>query len=284
MQEQYKIKAIINNNFISTNKNSTEVIFMGKGIAFGKKVGDLVDTSRIEKTFTVENDLQKEKFDSLTRQIDPEVLNVSVKVVELFEKNSTVKIDTAMYMALSDHIAFALERKKAGQELSNKMLNEVKRFYPEEIELAKKALDVIKAETGIYLSEDEAGFLAIHLINATGETKQMGLEQVKAVTDIVNIVQDYFEMIFDEESFYYQRLITHLKFFVSRVFSEEEVDDSSIKDDFFYRVSKVQYPTIHKCVDLIAQYLDFNYEVKMKNEEKGFLVIHLCGLLKRKNK
>ena len=103
------------------------------------------------------------------------------------------------------------------------------------------------------------------------------------IKDIIAIVQDYFEIKFDEDSFYYQRFVTHLKFLVFRIFKDKDTDESSsIRDDFFYRVSKVQYPEIHKCVNLIEEYLDFNYSLTMATEEKGYLVIHLSGLLKRK--
>jgi hypothetical protein len=47
-----KIKKILNNNaVISENNQKEEIIITGKGIAFGKKAGDLIDKDKIEKNF-----------------------------------------------------------------------------------------------------------------------------------------------------------------------------------------------------------------------------------------
>lgn len=281
MQKNYKITSIINNNFIATMKDGKEVIFAGKGIAFGKKIGAEVDEFKIEKIFSLEDDTQKQRFANLTESIPENILNLTVKVVKIIERSSQLQLNTVTFMALADHIAFAIERFNTEQVLPNKLLNEVKRFYPFEIELGKKAIAVIYEETGICLNEDEAGFIAIHLINSSETCDNNGIQQLKMIKDIITIIQDYFEIQFDEDSFYYQRFVTHLKFFVFRIYQEKE-KEMNIRDDFFYRVSKVQYPEIHKCVNLINEYLDYNYQLQMATEEKGYLVIHLSGLLKRK--
>lgn len=284
MQKNYKIESIINNNFIATRKDGIEIILAGRGIAFGRKLGEYVDQSKIEKTFSLEDARQKQNFTNLAETLPEDLMELTVKVVNVIENSSQLHLKTVTFMALADHIAFALERYQNGQHMPNKLLNEAKRFYPFEIELGKKAIDVIYKETGISLSEDEAGFIAIHLINTSESSDTSGVQQLKMIKDIISIVQDYFEITFDEESFYYQRFVTHLKFFVFRVLKEKENESTSVRDDFFYRVSKVQYPQIHKCVNLIEEYLDFNYSITIANEEKGYLVIHLSGLLKRKMK
>lgn len=46
------IKRVLNNNtIISSNSKGVDVLLMGKGIAFGKKKGQVVDMEQIEKTF-----------------------------------------------------------------------------------------------------------------------------------------------------------------------------------------------------------------------------------------
>lgn len=281
MSNQIKIKRVINNNVVSAMEDNKEVIYMGSGIAYKKRNGDTFDRALVEKEFVLKDDEQKSKFTELINQISPEIITLSAKVVECIEKNSKIKMNSISFMALADHISFSLERMKKGKEISNKMLNEVKRYYPKEFDLGKKALEIIKKETGYSLNEDEAGFIAIHLINALGnEEDPKGLEKVKLIDKIISLIEDYFNIKFDTDSFYYERFITHLKFLASRLF--DGVDTKS-GDDFFYRVSKVQYPEIHKCVDIIAQYIEYNYHIHMASEEKGYLVIHITNLLKKAN-
>ena len=51
-----KIGKILNNNVVVIfEEGRTEKIVMGRGIAFGKKVGDTIDEEKIDKTFLLEN-------------------------------------------------------------------------------------------------------------------------------------------------------------------------------------------------------------------------------------
>lgn len=46
-----KIEKVLNNNVVQALDNNVEYIVMGKGLGFQKRVGDLVDKEKIEKTF-----------------------------------------------------------------------------------------------------------------------------------------------------------------------------------------------------------------------------------------
>ena len=51
-----KIDKIINNNLIqSVDNNNKEVLIMECGLGFGKKVGEVIDQSKIEKIYSIEN-------------------------------------------------------------------------------------------------------------------------------------------------------------------------------------------------------------------------------------
>ena len=50
-----KIEKVLNNNVIQALDNNVEYIVMGKGLGFQKRVGELVDKEKIEKTFVLEN-------------------------------------------------------------------------------------------------------------------------------------------------------------------------------------------------------------------------------------
>ena len=54
------IQKVINNNVVSTfDMNNHEVILMGKGIGFRKKAGDELDKTKIEKIFTLDQNIWK---------------------------------------------------------------------------------------------------------------------------------------------------------------------------------------------------------------------------------
>jgi transcriptional regulatory protein LevR len=46
------------------------------------------------------------------------------------------------------------------------LLWETKRLYKDEFAIGKQALAMVKNKTGVSLPEDEAGFIALHIVNA----------------------------------------------------------------------------------------------------------------------
>ena len=61
-----KIAKVINNNVISVlDAQNKELVVMGRGIAFQQRPGDVVDESKIEKTFKLDNKDVSEKFKTL---------------------------------------------------------------------------------------------------------------------------------------------------------------------------------------------------------------------------
>ena len=57
----------------------------------------------------------------------------------------------------------------------------------------------------IKLSEDEAGFIALHLVNAQGIQSQQDNTYLFTTTiqDILNIVRYYYKITFDEDSVHF---------------------------------------------------------------------------------
>ncbi|WP_275484644.1 CAT RNA binding domain-containing protein, partial [Oenococcus oeni] len=61
-----KIKRTLNNNAaIAENHDGVDVLVMGPGIAFGKKTGDSVEISKVEKTLFLKNKEVMNKFTDL---------------------------------------------------------------------------------------------------------------------------------------------------------------------------------------------------------------------------
>ena len=67
---------------------------------------------------------------------------------------------------LTDHISFAIERQRQNMEYRNALLMEIRNFYIQEFQIGCKALEIIKERLNVELSRDEAGFIALHIVNA----------------------------------------------------------------------------------------------------------------------
>ena len=76
-------KAFNNNALLALDENEEEVIVMGKGIAFGKKSGDRIDESLIQKKFVFDKSELNEKFSQLFDEIPQQYVELTVSIVEM---------------------------------------------------------------------------------------------------------------------------------------------------------------------------------------------------------
>ena len=155
---------------------------------------------------------------------------------------------------------------------------EIKKFYTKEFKVGLKALEFIENETGYKLNEDEAGSIALHLINAQVNNKYSDVEDVfnitKKVKDILNIVTYTYNTTLDENSLSYERFITHLRFFFKRL--EVSQKNQGEEDDFLLNQVKIKYKKAYECMLKIEKYL----EVELNKEEQLYLTLHIQRVTK----
>jgi len=78
-----KIKKVYNNNVILVEKeNQTEMVVMGRGLAFQKKAGDEVDLSKVEKTFVLNTKGLSERLADLISEIPVEHLKLADDIIQ----------------------------------------------------------------------------------------------------------------------------------------------------------------------------------------------------------
>lgn len=200
-----KIAKVINNNVISVlNERGQELVVMGRGIAFQKKPGEMVDESRIEKIFRLDNKDISDRFKTLLDEIPIEFMEVSEEIISFAKMRLGKKLNESIYVSLTDHIHFAIERHKKGLDIKNALLWETKRLYRDEYSIGKEALDMIKHKTGVELPEDEAAFIALHIVNAELNEEMPNIVNItKVMQEILNLVKYHFHIDFDEESLHY---------------------------------------------------------------------------------
>lgn len=161
-----KIKKIINNNVVATLDDfDNELVVMGRGIGFQKHEGDLVDKSKVEKYFAMSN-VNASQFEKLVKEIPYETIKTADEIITYAKQQLKRELNKNIYITVTDHLNFAIERHKKNIKFQNDLLWEIKRFYQKEYQIGCQALEIIKEQLGVDLSEDEAGFFALHIVNA----------------------------------------------------------------------------------------------------------------------
>lgn len=269
-----KIKKVLNNNaVIAIADQCEEIVVTGLGLAFKKKAGDELDKEKIECTFRMESQEISRKLRNLINKIPIEYVEVTEEIISLAKRTLKTKLNENIYLTLTDHISFAVDRIRNQIRVTNPLIWEIKRFYMEEYNIGLKALDIIEKRLGIRFPQDEAASIAIHIVDAElNEEMSQVVNMIKIIHDSLNIIKYHFRIELQEESLEYQRLVTHLKFFAQRIIGSE--NSSAIEDNLF-EIIRQQYVQAYECAMKIKKYAMEQYNFQISEPELTYLIVHI---------
>lgn len=265
---------VINNNIISAyEKSGAEVIVMGRGIGFKKKQGEMVPADQISKIFRIKSRTLAEQFKELLANMPLERVRISDEIISHAKDHLKLKLNQSIYVTLTDHINFAIERVSQGIEPQNALLWEIKRFYPQEFQLGIYALELIQDRLDILLPEDEAGFIALHFVNAEyGTDIRDAVKFPDQMQAIVDIVERDLGILLDESSLHYERFMTHIKFLIQRIYRKELL---SSEDRELSLLMQRKYPREYQCSLKVAEYIMQATGSRLSEEEIMYLSVHI---------
>lgn len=250
-----------------------ELIVMGRGIGFGKKPGQEIDETSVEKIFRMDNEDNLERFKELLAKLPLEYVQLSSDIISYAKSSIEIKLNQNVYLTLTDHIGFAIDRFKEGMHFANALLEEIKLFYPKEYLVGKYALRLIEEKTGLKMPDDEAASIALHLVNAQYNTR---LSDTYRMTNMIREMMEYVENEFpqfQENSMYKDWLIINLKYMAHRLLKLPPIDESEEKE--FHSVIRQYCEEECRLVDKINDFLQKNYDCFMTGEERVYLAVSI---------
>ena len=270
-----RIYKILNNNLVlAKDKKNQEIIVKGLGIGFHAKRGDIIDETLIEKIFYPDNKQNSVQIQEYLTSIPEIYIDFVQKFVDRIKKEYKIDFNNSIYLSLSDHIFGTVKRFKNGISLKNVLLLDIKQLYKKEYEIGSKMLYELNQNFNINLAEDEAGFIALHFVNAQeGNQNNDNYKIALIVNQIQEKVKNYYsELTFDETSLYYQRFLTHLKYFAQRYLHKELQYN---EDERLFNIIKEQYREAYGCVKVIYIMMEEKYQYALSKEEMMYLSIHI---------
>ncbi|AHI22443.1 beta-glucoside operon antiterminator [Corynebacterium vitaeruminis DSM 20294] len=189
---------------------------MGKGLSFGRKLGDTIDAEQAEQVFRPSTVHPIANRTALLSEIPLELITLASEIVS----ESQIRKDPELLTpGLADHISFALERAKGGLEVSYPLVWEVSPLYPKEYTLGKLALDRIEQLSGVRLHGDEAAAIAMHFINAQFAAGDMSKAEAstKEIANTLALVSAELGRELSPDSTTVARFITHLRYLFVRL-------------------------------------------------------------------
>ncbi len=274
-----KIIRILNNNVaIVIDDHDNECIVAGKGIAFQKRNGQLIDPKQIDKIFRLAREDIPQHENSDFNNVPDALFNIVIDIVKQSATRLDRKIHKSLYASLLDHLNFAIERARRGRFVRSELLWDIKRLYRNEFMIGLAALEAIEQAFSIRLAEDEAAFIALHLLNAQQEGTMPDVAVLsKIIQNILNIVKYHFGLEYDDQSIDFQRFVTHLKFFAHRLLSHASVRDS---DKELQGLVAKKYPQACACAKKVDQFLIHEHQRELTDDELMFLSLHIENVRK----
>ena len=222
-----KLIKALNNSALIVEADGSQKVVLGKGIGFGLKPGDEIDTTKVDRIFSAGFE-DKNRLIELIKEIPDQCLEVSEEIISYARNILKKDISDTIYISLTDHIYFILDRCQRNMLPQNPFKYDIQRFYEDEYKVGKKAVGLIEDEFQVKLNDDEAAAIAMHLVNAEFEMDTYkGIEMIKLMDGIMQIIRYQLKIEFDEEKMNYQRLITHLKFFVQRMMKTVQYEEEN---------------------------------------------------------
>lgn len=270
-----RVQKVLNNNVVvALDDNGVETVLMGRGLGFSRKMGDTLEDAAIEKRFTLHNEQLSDRFQQLMTNIPITHFMMSERIINHAKISLGKQLSDSIYVTLPDHISSAIERYREGITLPNPLLWDIRQFYRDEYAVGLKANEIVLEETGVQFTDDEAGFIAMHFVNA-----QVGGE-IREVYDMTLLMQAVFRIIGeefgtkpDEQSLDYYRFVTHLKFFAQRILSDQQYGDDEAD---LLEVVKFKYPRSYACAQQVCAYVERERGFCSGQNELLYLTIHIA--------
>lgn len=276
-----RIKKVLNSSVVLVSDgNSEEFIVLEKGIGYGRKPGETVEVKGESRIFVQLSQTDRNQLAELLSAIPPIYLEMTQEIVAYAEQQLNTSLNEHIYLALTDHLHFAVERFEKNMIITNRVFWELKSFYPKEYQIGVKALGIIKRELGIELPQEEAANIAFHIVNAQKEDEVQydAMRAAKLIGKVVTLVTYLMNCQPDKESLHYSRFISHMQYFAERFFKDRMLDS---EDDFLYAQMEQGYPKALTCAEKVRTLIIKEYNKAISNEEVAYLAVHIQRLASR---
>jgi transcriptional antiterminator len=272
------IKVFSNNVLLCRDRiKNTEIIAVGKGIGFKAKSGGLVSYDNIEKLYGALSEEEKNHFSEIMDSTDSEILDIIERAMKIIDDELKERLSIYFHITMLSHLSFAIERTKYGTIIRNPFLEELRILYPKEYGIAEKFIGEVNKELEYKLEIDEVGFITMHIHAALRGVKVSETsEQLTLAYELVKVIENELGNKIDRESYDFVRLLTHLKFAVSRAKKNIKIENILLSE------IKKKLKKYYKISQKVSEFAGKNYDIFFNEDEIGYITIHLAKI-KSKN-
>ena len=273
----YRITKILNHNSFMgiESKNDQECLIMGKGVAFGKKVGQTVSVTGDARVYSLKELTDRGEAKEIIKSVSPLCLELANEVLNQAEEEFG-KVDRSILFTMADHLDFAVRRIQNGEQISNPLTDDIRIMFYKEYKVAGCIRDLLKEKLGIRIDEHEIGYIALHVHAAiVDENVSQAMEIARTVRECICMVEEETGKSIDVMSLSYNRLMNHVRYMVARAIHGEKLKMSL--NDYMY----VKFPGPYMTAEKICRKMEKSLKLPIPDIEIGYLAMHLERMMDR---
>lgn len=278
-----RISRIYNNNVVLTvDHHGKESVMIGRGIAFGKRKGQLIDPSAVEQTFVPEQGMSGERLSMTLSEIPAEILSIATLLESKVRAEGALELSNSFILPLADHLHYAVVRARDGVRVEYPLAPEVTVLYPREVEYGRTVLQMVRERLQVELDPNEAIPLALHLVNAQFATADMSqaFRMTEVFAQVFEIIEASYERKIDPDSMSAARFVTHLRYLFVRASraSANHAEDDEVSQPSLLAALRADAPRAYACAQKVLLVLQMQLKHSLTRDELTYLTIHIARL------
>lgn len=280
-----RISRIYNNNVaLTVNHLGQEAVVIGRGIAFGKRKGQMIDPAAVEQTFVPEQGMSGERLSLTLSEIPAEILSIATGLESRVRADGVLELSNSFIIPLADHLHYAVMRAREGVRVDYPLAPEVTLLYPREVEYGRSVIAAVRERLQVQMDPGEAIPLALHLVNAQFATADMSqaFRMTEVFAQVFEIIEASYERTLDPDSVSATRFITHLRYLfvrASRASAESaEHAEDEVSQPSLLAALRADAPRAYACAQKVLLVLQMQLKQSLTRDELTYLTIHIARL------
>ena len=271
----YRVRKALNHNTLIavSMEDNQEYLLIGKGIGFGKKVTERFEIPQnVECTmYSLQEQTERGKAMELLKGIEPVYLEIAGKVLKKSEEVFG-RIDKRILFPMADHIAYAVQRIRENEQISNPLTNDIRALFYKEYKTAECLKEILWEMLQVQIDEHEIGYVALHIHSAIeDENVALSMQIAQAVRGCIQMVEEETGRTIDVMSLSYNRLMNHIRYMVTRSIKGEKLK-LNMNDYMSVKFPKSFWIATEICAQLEKQ---LHRNSPLDEVEIGYLAMHI---------
>jgi transcriptional antiterminator len=267
----YRINKVLNHNAVVVveEEGVSEYLLIGRGIGFGKKIAERIEAGPEVNIYSLKPASERGDAREIVRNVNPECLELAGEILDEAHKELG-ELDREAIFPLADHLEFAIRRMRKGEPISNPLNSDIQTMFYVEYKVAMCAYPMIRRRFGLEITEDEIGFIALHIHSAIVDEKVSdALRTAEIVRECVEKIEELTGIRVEIMSLGYNRMMNHIRYMVKRIHTGEKLKLNL--NDYM----KLHYPEAFAIAGEVCEDMSRKLKCRLPSAETGYLAMHI---------